>query len=701
MSEHVTYCRLCEPLCGLIATVENGRLVSLVPDPDNPLSRGFVCPKGVSFTEIQNAPDRLLHPMRRNDAGELEQVSWDEALDEIASRLRTIWDQTGPESIAFYLGNPSAFSYSAALWTGGFGAALGDVKQYTAGSQDTNSRWVASKLLYNAIVQTPFPDLPRTDFLLMLGANPLVSHGGLLRAPRIRQDLADISKRGGRVVVVDPRRTETAKAYEHVSLHPDSDAWLLLSLLHSIDAEGLVDAQAIAEQTTGWESLRATLHRFAPEETAEITGVEPEVVRRLARDFATADRASTYGRTGTCLGRQATLVNALLDAVSIVTGNLDRPGGLLFAQDVIPLQDLAERAGQLGYADRRSRIGDHPDVIGTFPASTLAEEITTPGEGQVRAMFCTAGDPVMSTPDGGALAAALPRLDLLVCIDLFVSETAKYADFVLPAVTFLERDDVPIIFAGATPYPFLQHTEAVVEPYGEARHEWEIYRDIAARAGFALFVPGANSWVTRIARRLPMLRPRQMVELGLRIGPYGDRFGLRRGGLNPKRLREHPHGIRLAEFAPTGLREKVVRHPNARVELAAPQILDAITALRREDDPDFPLRMIGLREMRSLNSWLHRSPTLMKGERRHEVRVHPDDAATYGITDGEAITVTSRSGRIESYAKLTDELRPGTIAVPHGWRGANSNLLTPSDVVEPLAGMSHLNGVPVQIAPGC
>ena len=715
----VTYCRICEPLCGLVATVEDGRLVSLRPDQDHPLSKGFACPKGIAFTDVQNDPDRVLHPLRRTPSGEFEQVTWDEALDDIAARLKRTWKEHGGSSIGQYFGNPGGFSYATALWAGGFFGALGATHQYSPGSQDINSRFVASRLLYGALTQLPFPDLPRTDFLLMLGANPLVSHGSAVHAPRVKDDLSAITGRGGRVVVIDPRRTETARAFEHVAVRPDTDAWLLLSLLHVIFAEGLDDAAAIAEQTTGVELLRRAAAAHSPEDTERITGVPAEVVRALARDFAAAPSAAAYGRTGSCLGRHATLVGFLLDALSIVTGNLDRPGGMLFTREVIPVQGLAERAGKATYGKTRSRIGDFPDVLGTFPAAVLAEEITTPGEGQLRALFTIAGNPVLTIPDGQGLAAALQQLDLHVSIDLYINETNQYADYVLPGTTFLEREDYPYALAFTSPVPFVQSTEAVLEAYGEARPEWQVFDEVARRMGVALFATGplaqalSRPLVLLNRRGIGRLTPRKMMEALLRLGPYGDRFGLRRGGLNAKKLRDNPHGIVLDEHAPTGILRTSVRHSDHLVHLDPPEIAAELDRLGEgyDDDPAYPLRLIGLRELRSQNSWMHNSETLMSGKgRRHSARVNPVDATAAGLTDGDLVRIRSRHGEIETLTLVTDEVGPGTVAVPHGWGheggswerankagGANVNRLasTKHHDIERVAGMSHLNGIPV------
>lgn len=710
VDHRTTYCRICEPLCGLIATVDNGRLISLEPDPDNPLSRGQVCPKGIAFTEVQNDPDRILHPLRRTRDGEFEQVTWDQALDEIAARLRTIWKQHGGASIGQYFGNPAGFSYSTALWVGALFGALGAKHQYSPGSQDINSRFVASKLLYGALTQLPFPDLHRTDFLWMLGANPHVSHASGIRAPRVKELLGNIVRRGGRVIVVDPRRTETARAYEYFRVRPDSDAWLLLSMLQVIFAEGLENTRAIADQATGIDFLRKAVRAFAPEQTSEITGLSAPDVRALARDFAAAKSATAYGRTGTCLGRHATLVCYLIDVLSLVTGNLDRPGGTVFSRAAIPLEELAEKSGKASYNTMKSRIGGFPDVLGTFPSAVMADEITTPGEGQLRALFTIAGNPVLSAPDGARLAKALKGLDLHIGLDIYINETNRYADFVLPTTTFLEREDFPFGVSAAMLTPFIQNTNAVVPAYGEAWPEWRILDEIAKRGGFGLFVPGR---LGKVLVRMK-LTPRSVMEFLLRVGPYGDKFGLRRGGVSPKTLRANPHGVVLSPYPATGLRTSVVKHPRHLVRLDPQEIVEELGRLgdRHVNDEEYPLRMIGLREIRSHNSWMHNSPTLMRGERRkHVAHLNPTDAATAGVGAGDEVRITSRHGQIVTVARLTDDVGPGTVAVPHGWGhaggwklanaagGVNTNSLASSDPteVERLAGMSHLNGIAVRI----
>ncbi len=710
VEERVTYCRICEPLCGLVATVQDGEVTRLRPDPDHPLSAGFACPKGIAMTDVQNDPDRVLHPLRRRDDGGFERVSWEKALDEIGTRLKSVIDAHGGHSVAWYMGNPGAFSYSHPLWVLGFLKAIRSRHYYTASAQDVSNRFAASALLYGSPFLLPIPDLKRTELLLMVGANPLVSHGSLMTAPRIKEKLHEITSRGGRVVVVDPRRSETAREFEHVPVNPDTDAWLLLSMLDVIFEERLEDREAL-EGARGVGALRAMAAGLSPETTEARTGVPAGQVRALARDLAAAEGAAVYGRTGSCLGRNGTLVSFLLDALCLATGNLDREGGSMFGQGPIDFARIADQLGIGTYGAARTRIGDLPEVLGQMPASVMAKEMTTPGETQIRAMFVSAGNPVLSVPNGEELAAAMEQLDLCVAIDLYVSDTAKHADFVLPATTFLEREDFPLPFLTLHTTPFVQMTEAVVEPRGEARQEWEIIEEISKRIGV---VPNASPYARVLGRIGLKLNPRRLLDLLLRTGPDGDRFGLRRGGMSLGKLAESPHGVVLGDQLESGVLAREVRFGDGKIRLDPPQILEEAERLRAQNghDPEFPMRLIGLRELRSHNSWMHNAALLMRGGREHTARVNPEDAARHGIEDGERCRISSPHGSIEIAAKLTDEVMTGTVAVPHGWGhrgggwtraneagGVNVNQLASSDAadLERLAGMAFLNGIPIKL----
>ncbi|MCV7154124.1 molybdopterin-containing oxidoreductase family protein [Mycolicibacterium pyrenivorans] len=718
--QKVTFCRICEPLCGMIATVEDGKLVALRPDKEHPLSSGFACQKGIAFTEVVNDPDRVTVPLRRTAAG-FEEVTWDEAMTDIATRLSAILREHGSGAAGWYFGNPGAFSYSHVLAALAFVKGLGRRSHFfTASSQDTNSRLMASQLLYGTPTSVPIPDLTRTDLLVMMGANPVVSHGSFLTAPRIKDLMHDIVKRGGRVVVIDPRRSETATQFEWCGIVPDTDSHLLLSLLQVMFAEDLVDTRRLASYAEGLDWLRALAARFTPEMTQSHTGIDPGVVRGLARDLAMTPRAAVYGRLGTCAGRYGTLTSYLIDVVNLVAGNLDEPGGSVFGSLDLPAQRWANMAmGAMlrrTYRRRRSRVGGFPSLIGSEPAALMAKEILTPGPRQIRALFVSAGNPVLSVPNGDELESALSSLELSVALDFYVTETTSHCDYILPVTTMYERDDFPLTFQAFQATPFRQATEAVVAPAGQARQEWQIVGELMRRLSGRTPVFTLLSLSGKVLRRLGLdASPRLLADGIIRSTRGGDLFGLRRGGLTFRRLTDrHPHGTVLAPHLSTGVLKKCISYPRGRIRLVHDEIAEQIAMLSRNRHPDgYPLRMIGMREPRSENSWMHNSPLLMRGERTHHGLINVDDAADLHIGDGDDVQVSSPYGQIRVPVAVTKDIMPGVIAVPHGWGhkgtggwrlanragGANVNRLTSSDPrdVEALSGMAWLTGVPVRV----
>lgn len=719
--EHrTTYCRICESLCGMVAEVEDGRLVALRPDKEHPLSAGFACQKGIAFTEVVNDPDRVTTPLRRRPDGGFEEVSWGEALSDIAKRLSDIHRRHGSQAVGWYFGNPGAFSYSHLLAVLLFVNGLGlGTHLYTASSQDTHSRIMASQLLYGVPSTVPIPDLSRTDLLVVMGANPVVSHGSVLTAPRIRDRMHDVVKRGGRVIVIDPRKTETAAQFEWLGIVPDTDAQLLLSLLQVMFAEDLVDRPAVNAQAQGLGWLAARCAPFTPERTERTTGIPAETVRRLARELVATPRAAVYGRIGTCAGRSGTLTSYLLDAVNLCAGNLDVPGGSVFGSLGFPGEQWALKALgavlRFDHRRNRSRIGGFGNLVRSEPATMLAKEITTPGDRQIRALFVSAGNPVLSVPNGAELLTAMRELELSVALDFYLTETTAQCDYLLPVTTMYERDDFGLLFQTFHSTPFRQVTEAVVAPYGQARTEWDIVDDLTGRLatrtpGFAALA-ALRASMGLLGRRIG---PRPVADAVIRIAQGGDWFGLRRGGLSFGRLADrHPHGQVVADEIRTGVLKAAVGYPSGRIRLEHKEIGDEITALGvREEPAGFPLRLIGMRESRSENSWMHNAPLLMRGDRGPRALMHAADAAQRGIVDGDDVAVRSPYGKIALPVSLTEDIVAGTVAIPHGWGhrgggwrianqvgGANVNELTSNDPedVESLSGMAWLTGIPIEV----
>ena len=640
-------------------------------------------------------------------------MSWDEALGDIAARLRRLRSEHGPKSIAVHMGNPPYFSYSAVFWAKGFQQAIGTPWWYGVNSEDGASSVAATHLLFGKCAVLPIPDYARTDALMIIGANPWVSKGSFLHDPRMREHIQGVVDRGGRVFVVDPRRTETAERFEHVALRAGTDAWFLLSLMHVLVTEGLCDDSFLAEHVTGFEELAAHARRFPPERTEAITGVAPDVVRDVARTLGRARASVVYGRTGTCTQRFGTLNNVLHQALNVLTGNIQKPGGWVFGWSPVPIAEMSEKMKLATYDVTHTRVSGLPDSFGFLPSSALYDEIMVPGDGQVRAIAMIGSNTIVSGPSGHRLVEAFEELDTFFAIDLYVNETNKYADYILPCTTMYEREDIPLVFFDRFVRPSLQVTEAITEPAGEARPEWEILEDLARRMGLGgAYGNAPQRFLAKLGLRIT---PRQMADLLLRTGKAGDWFGLRRSGWSWKKLLERaPHGVVLHEELPLGPLSKRLGHPDGKIHLAEPRVMAEIARLEAaQDDPSYPLRLIGLREVRSHNSWMHNSEKLMPDSRRLTLRVNPADAARLGLGEGDEATVVSTAGEIAVPVTLTDELIEGTVALPHGWGhaggwqranaagGATSNFLASNraEDVEALSGSTVLNGIPVRVEP--
>lgn len=698
-TRHVSYCRICEQLCGIVVDVSDGEVIRIRGDILHPVSDGYICPKGATMGQVQADPDRVRHPLRRTANGVFEEVDWDTALDDIAARLRRLRHDHGPDAIAMYMGNPAAFSLSHLFWAKGLIDAIGSKHFYSAISQDNGSRSVASQFLFGSPMMFAIPDLPRTDFLLVFGANPMVSHGGIVTLPPIGDHLRAIVARGGRVVVVDPARTKTAASFEHQPIRPTSDAWLLGAIINVLFDDGLVDREAVSRQANGLDEFQAAIRHFTLDAAEAATGIDQATIQSLARDFAASTSAVAYGRVGICRYPGATPTNFLIDALNVVSGNFDRAGGSIMGEAPVDLAGLAARFGQGGYAKTTTRVGGLPDVAGHLPW-VLSDEINTPGPGQPRALIISAGNPVVSAPDGKALAESMRKLELVVSIDLYLNDSAREADYVLPVMTFLERSDMPITFGAHMPIPWLQATKPVVLAPPGVREEWWIFEEIARRMGRGS-ASGAPL-VRFLAKCGVRLTPRFMMDALLRTSAVGDWYGLRRKGLSINRLEAHPHGIPLALPDPAGRAATHILHADGKVELGAPPILDALRCI---ETPSPGLVLIGRRELTSINSWMHNVGT----SRTPALYVNPVDAEHDSLCSGDEVELSTQTGSVRVRVEVTDKVAPGVVSYPHGWGhaggwqaandagGANINLLFTADPAskDALSGASHLDGVPV------
>lgn len=711
LDTHHLFCGICEAACGLVAAVDRDGGTTLRPDDSHPNSRGFACSKGIAFSAVRDDPDRVLHPMQRQVDGTFTEVSWETALDDIGRRLRGVIAEDGRGAVGLYLGNPGAFNYSAFLWIFGLAAALKTKHFYSAASLDVNNYWVVGQLLYGHNLVNPVPDIDRTDFLLCIGSNPVVSHGSMLNVGHIREAMLQIPERGGRVVVVDPRRSETAELFEHVPLLPGSDPWLLAAIMHVVLAEHLEDASTLRRTRGGRDALWTLVRDVDPERAARETAVSAETIRRLARDFAAAPTACAYGRCGASLGPYSTLTKFLIDALNIATGNFDRAGGMVFGIPALDTEAFTKLFRLNGYDRWRSRVGDHPEVLGTSPAATMATEMLTPGKGRLRALINCFGNPAMTVPNSGDVERGLKNLDLLVCLDPYITETSRLADYILPPALWLEREGMPIFTQPHSNVPYAQWVPAAVAPRGEAREDWWIIDQISKRIGLAPSpAPGAQ-----LAAKFGLrFTPAFVADTFMRIGPSGDLFGLRRNGISRRRLLANPGGVKLADHLPTGVAHDRIHHKDRRVHLDDPRFIcemNRMTAENQRRDNAYPLRLFSVRELRSQNTWMFNVAKLMAGDRVQRLRIHPEDATVRDIDSGDLVEVSSPLGTITVEAQVTDEVVQGAIGLPQGWGhhggwrranaagGANYNILTPNapDCIDVLSGNAVYNGVMVEV----
>lgn len=735
-------CPLCEATCGLeIEVGDHGRVGAIRGDAADVLSHGFLCPKGVSLRELHDDPDRLRAPVVRG-----QEASWDEAFAEADRLLRGVLDEHGRDAVGVYLGNPSAHGLSALLYGRVLLKALGTKNLFSASTVDQYPKQVASGLMFGSAATVPVPDLDRCSYLLMLGANPMASNGSLMTAPDVRGRLRGIRARGGRIVVVDPRRTRTAQAADRwLGIRPGTDALLLAAVAREL--AGDAPAAHLAPHLGRMEELRAFLEPFTPEAVATATGIAPHEIRTLAVELREAAAPAVYGRIGTTTQRFGSVTSWLVDVLNVLSGGLDRPGGAMFPRPAAGSSNTRGEPGRgrgLRLGRWASRVRGLPEVLGEFPVATLADEIETPGEGQIRGLLTIAGNPAVSIPNSGRVAAALASLDAMVCVDIYLNETTRHADVVLPAPSPLQRSHYDLALYGFSVRDVANYSPPLLPLDPGALDEWEILlrlTGIVTGQGPAADVAALDDFVAgEMARReaaderspaaglevdaiLGVLAPRRgtdrLLDLLLRCGPEGagfpelDRPGP--GSLSLGALEAAPHGIDLGPLRPR--LPEVLRTPDGLIDLAPEPLLAAagpMHDLLDAPEPNGELVLIGRRHLRSNNSWMHNLPLLARGPERCTLLVNPADAARLGLAEGDRARIASRVGEIELPVELTEDLRPGVVSAPHGWGhdapgarlavaaerpGANSNVLTDELDIEPLTGTAVLNGIPVTVTP--
>jgi anaerobic selenocysteine-containing dehydrogenase len=709
-------CPLCEATCGLAVEHADGRVGKIRGDAEDVFSHGFICPKGGSLKALHEDPDRLRTPLVRRD-GELVPASWEEAFAVIAERLPAIREAHGPDAVAVYAGNPSAHNLSTLLYGRVLNKALGTKNLFTASTVDQMPKHVSAGFMFGGSFSIPVPDLDRTMHLLVLGANPLASNGSLMTSPDARGRIRGIRERGGKVVVVDPRRSRTAEhADEHHAIRPGTDALLLFALVNVILEEGLATP---VEHLTGVEEVAALAVPFTPEAVAAPTGIAAGEIRRMALELAAAERAAVYGRIGTTLQEFGTLASWLVDVLNAITGNLDREGGAMFPLAAAGQSNASPVKRARGFVTGRwsSRVRGAPEALGELPVACLAEEIETPGDGQVRALITMAGNPCVSTPNAARLSRAIESLDFMVSLDIYVNETTRHADVILPGPSPLERPHYDVALYQLAVRNVANWTAPVFDPPAGMPQEWEtllrltgivtgqgVLDDVSAIDDFVArtVAAGDEALLAAVADRSG---PERLIDIMLRQGPYD---------LVLADLEAAPHGVDLGPLQPR--LPELLGTPSGKVELAPPVITADVprleAALDRNGDGGFVL--IGRRHLRSNNSWMHNLEPLVKGKDRCTMHINPDDAARLGLADGARARVRSRAGEVVVPVEVTDAIRTGVISIPHGWghdvdgvrlgvarehAGVNSNVVADELVLEPLSGNAILNGIPVEVAP--
>ncbi|NKQ55877.1 molybdopterin-dependent oxidoreductase [Amycolatopsis sp. K13G38] len=704
-------CPLCEATCGLDVTLDGRRVTGVRGDAEDVFSKGYICPKGASIGALHHDPDRLRAPLVKRD-GEFVEVSWEEAFAVVEERLTPLLAER--DTIAAYVGNPTVHNLASALYSRVFFKALGTKNFYTAGSVDQLPKHYSSGYLFGDGFTIPVPDVDRTRHLLMLGANPLVSNGSLMTAPDMRGRLRAIRERGGKVVVVDPRRSRTAQvADEHHAIRPGTDALLLFALVNVLFEENLTTP---VEPVNGVERVAELAREFPPEAVAPVTGVEAGEIRRMARELAAAESGAVYGRIGTTTQAFGTLNSWLVDVLNVLTGNLDRPGGAMFPLAAVGQANSAAGKRRPFTTGRwKSRVRGLPEVYGELPVATLADEIRTPGEGRIRALITMAGNPCLSSPNADRLAESLAQLDFMLSLDVYLNETTRHADVILPGPTPLERSHYDIALYQLAVRNVANYTPAAVP--SEVPQEWETLlrlTGIVTGRGAGVDIAALDSFAAaQIAQRSGLdpavagdrTGPERLLDLMLRAGPYE---------LTLADLEAAPHGVDLGPLEPR--LPDILSTASGKIELAPDAIISDVPRLAAELRSGAEgMVLIGRRQLSSNNSWMHNLEPLVRGQNRCTMLVHPQDARRLGLTDGGLAVVNSKTGKLEVPVEVSDEIRPGVVSIPHGWghdqpgtkaavaaahAGVNSNLVADETLLDALSGTAVLNGIPVEVSPG-
>ncbi|MBL0731058.1 molybdopterin-dependent oxidoreductase [Piscinibacter sp. HJYY11] len=725
-------CPVCEATCGLDVQVEGRQVIAIRGQESDSFSKGYICPKGVALKDLQDDPDRVQTPLIKRD-GRFVEASWDEAFAEIERRLMPIRSAHGNDSVAVTVGNPAGHKFGVMLYLGRLMKAMASRNIFSASTLDQMPKQLSSGLMFGSWLTIPIPDIERCDFLLMLGANPMASNGSLWTVPDFRGKAKALRERGGQLIVVDPRRTETAEiSSRHVPIRPGGDAFLMLGMVHTLFAEKLVRLGRIAEHVAGVEELQQAVTPFTPEAVSARCGIAADDIRQLARDLAKAERAAVYGRLGTCTQAHGSLASWLIDVLNVLTGHLDEPGCAMFPKSAAFSANTEGRPGigkGITTGRHRSRVSGAPEVFGELPMGCLAEEIETGGPGQVKALITIASNPVLSAPNGERVSKALDQLDFMLSYDIYLNETTRHADVILPGLAPLEDAHFDVALPQ---FAYRNHVRfsppALPAPEGHLR-DWQILVrliglfqgkgagvDVQQLDDEMMFAELQRGWpenAEAVMREISVhTGPERRLDLSLRSGPYGDGFGARPDGLTLAKVAAAEGGIDLGPLQPRI--PEVLRTPSGKVELAPPLLMNDLQRAAADMAKPLPeMVIIGRRHVRSNNSWMHNLPLLAKGPFRCTAIVNPADAARLKLVDGALARITGHDGQaIEAQVEVSNSVMPGVVSLPHGWGhhlpgarlsvaaerpGANLNAVLDERLRDPLSGNAVLGGVAVEV----
>lgn len=702
---HFRTCHLCEAMCGLRIETQGSQVVKVEGDQADVYSKGHVCPKGIAIQDIHNDPDRLKYPMRRQGT-EWKRISWAEALEEVGTKLNAIRQQYGNNALGLYMGNPGVHNTGTALFFFESAKSLGTQNRFASHSLDQLPQMFVNGEMFGHQAMFPVPDLERTDFFLVLGANPLVSNGSIMSTPDIQGKLKALQQRDGQLVVIDPRKTRTAQlANTHHFIRPGTDVLLLLAFVQVLFEQSLVVEGGPLAYSDGLDELLEFVQDYTPDKIAPIVGIEATAIRQLVTDFAAADRAICYGRMGVSVQEYGSLCHWLINLINILTGNIDREGGVMFP---LPAMDFVKLLKHEAKAFRwNSRVRGLPEIASELPTTTLAEEILTPGEGQVKAMITLAGNPILSAPDSNQMDKAFASLDYMVAIDIYLNETTRHADIILPPATALEVMHYDFVLNIVALRNIANYSPPVFPIDKDQRYDWQIIMALQRQ-----LEQGHPLWLQIKHSLFSWLTPERRINLGLQIGPYGF---FSRQKLSLGKLKEQPHGIDLGPLKPC--LPKRLFTSNKRINLTPTRITADLKRIPQlieaHQGESKPLRLIGRRDLRSNNSWMHNSPRLMKGHDRCTLLMHPQDAIRRELQAGQAVEVSSNTGSIQLKLELSEEMMPGVISIPHGWghhlagiqlqvahtkAGVNVNELTSNERIDVPTGNAVFNGLAVEVA---